>query len=178
MADLKMGNNYDGATPQYDSTTTRIDQDGREVEAFRVQSFDRGTRVVVGGAPPEFGPNDTPATILGPVERDIEAKRELLSRSNGFDPRTGEPNWTISGERRAILQRELTHLTEFTLPLTKARAEQARRWHAAQPTSTEKLIEQREHRAAIFGQAKDIADRLEAEKEAERILRLRRSGNS
>lgn len=177
MTDLRMGNNYDGSTPQYDSTTTRIDKDGREVEAFRVQHHDKSTRSSTVDAP-AFRSDETSEMMLGPIHRDIEAKREMLSRSNGFDPRTGEPNWTIQGERRAALQRELTHLTQFTLPMTERYARQAAAWHAAQPTTADKLQEQREHRAAIFGQAHNIADRLEAEREAERILRMRRSGNS
>jgi hypothetical protein len=175
MTDLRIGNHYDGATPQYDSTTTRLDNDGREVEAFRVVVHDKSTRSTQ-HAPAPFGPNDTPEAILGPVHRDIEAKREMLNRHNGFDPKTGAPNWLIQGDRRANLERELTHLTQFTLPLTQLRADEAAAWHAAQPTRAEKFQAEAERRQAIQTRALSIAEELEAEREAERILKARRQG--
>jgi len=170
-----LGIHVDGSTPQYDSPTYRIDKDGREVEAFRVQAFDRSIRSTA-NAPAPFGPNETPEAILGPVERDIAGKRELLSRASGFDPRTGEPNWDIKGERRANLERELQHLEQFTLPLTRARAEEARLWHASQPSREDKLRQEVEHRQAVATKAEEIADQLEAERQAERILKARRLG--
>ena len=167
-----LGIPYDGASPQYDSTTTRIDKDGREVEAFRVQAYDRSTRSTA-NAPAPFGPNDTPQNILGPIEKDIAAKREMLDRFNGFDPRTGAPNWAIQGERRTNLERELQHLTQFTLPIAQQQAKAAAEWHASQPNREERLREEQERRQAIFARAEDIADQLEAERQAEAILRAR-----
>jgi hypothetical protein len=177
MTDLKMGNNYDGATPQYQRIGTRVDNDGRPAEVLRVTAWDRSQK---SGSveQPRFGPNDRPELILGPVERDIATRREMLARTNGFDPVTGKPNHAIQGERRAIIERELQQLEGLTLPVAQQRAREAAAWHAAQPTNAEKLQEKLEHRAAIFARANDIADQAEAEREAEKILRMRRSANS
>ena len=175
MTDLRIGGHYDGATPQLETGASRFDKDGREVEAFRVQAWDRSTRST-NSIPAPFGPNDTPENILRPVQQDIDRKTRALNESNGFDARTGEPNWVIRGERRAILERELQHLTHFTYPIAQQQAKAAAEWHASQPTKAEKLQEEADRRASIQMRALSIADQLEAEKEAERILRARRQG--
>jgi hypothetical protein len=177
MTDLRIGGHYDGVTPQYERIGTRIDNDGRPAEVLRVTVRDNTVRSS-SVEQPRFGPNDLPELILGPVERDISQKREMLARTNGFDAVTGRPNYSIQGERRSIIERELQQLEHLTLPVAQQRAREAAAWHAAQPTNAEKLQEKLEHRAAIFARASDIADQAEAEREAEKILRMRRSANS
>lgn len=173
MTDLKMGHNYDGATPQYERIGTRVDVDGRATEVLRVTAHDKSTRSTI-NAPAPFGLDDTPEAILGPVERDIASKRELLSRSSGFDPRTGEPSWSIQGERRAAIERELQQLEHLTLPVAQARAREAAAWHAARPTRDEQFQEQLDRQAGVRERATAIADEQEARAMAERILAERK----
>lgn len=173
MPDLRIGGNYDGNSPQYDSTWTAKDVDGRDVPVLRVQAHNKGTTSTTGSAP-AFGPNDTPEMMLEPIQRDIEKKRGMLAETRGFDPKTGQPIYLIEGNRRQIIERELLQLEHHTLPLMQLRAKEAAAFHARQPTREAGWEDELERRAAVQQRALSIADETEARREAEKILAARR----
>lgn len=162
---------------EYENAWNRRDNDGRPVEALRVTIHDRSVRSSTNPAP-EFGPNDTGAAMLAPIEKDIAAKRAMLEEHNGFDPVTGRPNYRIAegSRRREAIEFELSALEGHTLPLTKLRAEAADAYHASRPTQAQKLQAEIDRRNAREARARELADEAEAQQMANRLLKQRGLG--
>lgn len=164
----------DGHTPAEQRSYTLPDRDGREVEALRVVKHDRAVRT--GGAP-AYDANDRAETMLAQVDRRIAEVRGQLSEVSRYNPADGSPIYQISDpRRRADLQRELDNLESHTRPLTARMAAEAEAFHAAQPTADDKLRATLEKRQRISAKAEEVAEALEAEKQAEALVRSRKLG--
>lgn len=115
-----------------------------------------------------------PEEMVKEVTRAIAAKEaRLAATTGGFDPKTGEPMFLVTGRAREALEREIAVLTHSSLPYTKKQAAEIAAKQAALPTAEDRLRAEGAKRARIGARALEIAEEREAEAQAARILASR-----
>lgn len=144
----------DRTNPVHDVVRYQDRDDGKLIEAYRVQAFQKGARST--NVPP-FGPNDRREVMIPPIERRIAVLRERLADTQGFDPKTGQPVYLLQGTQREAAQRELHQLESYTLPMTLQIAEAAEKWHAENtPTTEQKLLQEKERNERLDARAAEL----------------------
>lgn len=149
-------------TPE--GTKYKQDEHGQWIPAFtptKVRTANQGSSE----AQPAFTANDSSFHVVGPVLKQMEDLKARLGQRAGFDERTGELQYLITGRKREILDQEYTHLLLHVLPYQMARGAEADAWLAANPAPGSEdglraqLTQQRAFRSRV--------DALVAEREAE-----------
>lgn len=114
---------------------------------------------------------------IADLERDIARIKVELAEVLRYDPRTGEPIPKLNAEQRRVRKIQLAHLEGVELPATRALVEQAQQWRGENVESPlAKLVRERDERDAKRARALELADEMEAQAEAERIMRGRGLG--
>lgn len=135
----------------------------------------RGVESQISSASPaatdDWVSTQSPENMVKEVTSVIAAKEaRLAATTGGFDPKTGEPAFLVTGRARESLEREIQQLTHTTLPYTKAQAAQIAARQAALPTQADRLQAEGDRRERIGARALEIAEEAEAKQQAERIL--------
>lgn len=157
-----------------------FDAEGRDLGIYRRS----GIEVIVHGegapAPSEeYIAQQSPELIVRQVTDRIEHHQRALAEVTGtFDPHTGQAVPRLQGERRAAAERELVMLQHSALPFAKAQAAEIARQQAAMPTTADNMQAELAKRGRINARALELAEETEAQAQAERILRDRRSNKS
>jgi hypothetical protein len=155
--------------------------DGQKAKSTRTVEHPNGTVEVHEGSSlkPQGEPETFTAAQADPaqvlqLEREIERLRAEIEEVDRYDPTTGEPVYRLSAEQQRLRGMRLAHLEQVVLPATREMVAKAQAWRTENvEPPLHALIRERDERDAKRQRAQEIADEMEAQAEAKRILRGR-----
>jgi hypothetical protein len=111
------------------------------------------------------------------LEREIERIKGEIGKVLRHSSATGEPIFALSEEQRRLRSIQLAHLESVELPATRELVARAQAWRTENvEPPLQALVRERDERDSKQARAKELADEMEAQEIARRIVRGRGLG--